>query len=147
MGPYGVTAHDLTLTKLDDWRNIGAIAHVSGVGSYSTTLRVPPSWTVPDLGAYLDLGVAYGSIQALLNGRLVAPDIRPVRPFDVTQLLRPGANQLVVVLATTLANELLYQEENGYPAAAASGSPATVSTQAYGLLGPVSLIPFSRAVV
>lgn len=144
MGPNGVTPHELTLTKLDDWRNLSEIAGVSGVGTYTTTLTVPRSWIGPRRGAKLDLGTAHGSIQAHLNGRLVAPDIRQTRPFDVTGLLRPGANQLTVVLATTLANELLYQEEHGDAAAAASGTPATVATQAYGLLGPVRLVPFSR---
>ncbi len=144
MGPNGTTPHDLVLNQLLDWRSISAIAHASGVGAYRTTLEVPGGWLASDRGAYLELGATFGSMQASLNGALVAPDIRQSRRFDVSHLLRAGANQLQVVIATTLANELLYQIQNGDPSAAASGSPATVKPQTYGLLGPVLLIPYAR---
>ncbi len=146
MGPMGTTPHHLTLANLDDWRNISAIVNVSGVGTYTTMLSVPASWIDPSIGATLDLGTAHGSIQAYLNGSLISPAIRQSAPFDVTPYLRAGDNEIKVVLTTTLANELVYQTTHGYPAGAASGG-LTTSTQAYGLIGPVSLNPYSRAQV
>jgi hypothetical protein len=106
----------------------------------------------------LDLGQIDGSIQAYLNGQLVTPTATPDTAFtlpfpaiphvmgtvDVTRLLHPGSNTLRVVLATTLENALVGQAQQG------NGNFATHAagpTQPYGLLGPVSLVPYSRAVI
>jgi hypothetical protein len=144
-GPNGETAHDYTLTSLEDWRNINGIQGESGTGTYTTTLDLPTSWTSPNVGATLRLGQADGAIQVYLNGQRVAPDISPDRPFDVTDMLRPGNNTLRVVLTTTLKNKIVSEVDSGD----VNGSTATYTvqpaTQPYGLLGPVELTAYGRA--
>jgi hypothetical protein len=125
----GTTPHDLDLTRLEDWRTLPGLAAVSGKGAYTTTLTLPESWTARDRGTYLELGAVSGTVEVFVNGAKAAPDSVTGRDWDISALLRPGGNDLRVELATTLRN------------AVPGGS------QAYGLLGPVRLVPFGRAAV
>jgi hypothetical protein len=149
----------VNLSKLDDWRNISSISNVSGTGTYTTMLNVPVSWLAHDRGAYLDLGAIDGSVQIFVNNRLVAPNATPdtaytlLRPqipalmghFDVTPLLHAGNNQLRVVLSTTLDNAVVNAAHQGDTNVAAQ--TAYSATEPYGLLGPVQLQPYGRAVI
>jgi hypothetical protein len=65
--------------------------------------------------------------------------------FDVSGLLHPGENELKVVITTTLKNRIVAQCRAGdLSQGLLCAQPAT---QAYGLLGPVRLIPYARATV
>ncbi|MDO8187260.1 glycosyl hydrolase [Conexibacter sp. JD483] len=125
---------DLQLDALKDWRELPGLARTVGVGTYTTTLELPADWTAADRGAYLDLGAVSGSVRIALNGRAVAPDSVPGRRWDVSPLLKPGANELTVRVATTLRN-------------AVPGIAMPYTSMRVGLLGPVSLVPFGRASV
>ena len=103
---------------------------MSGVGTYTTTVQLPESWTARDRGTYLDLGAVAGSVKVFVNGAKIAPDSVAGRDWDVSAHLKPGANELKVVLATPLGNTVRPAE-----------------SEPYGLLGPVRLVPFGRAAV
>jgi hypothetical protein len=143
--PAGPVAHDLDVTTLEDWRDIPELALVSGTGTYTTTLTLPHGWTAGDRGTYLDLGSVGGAMQAYVNGTRVAPDVTPQRRYDISALLHPGANELEVVVTTMLKNELLKRARSGDATFALLN--AMPYTEAYGLLGPVSLVPYGRATV
>ena len=68
--------------------------------------------------------------KVFVNGTKVAPDSVAGRDWDVSAHLKPGANELKVVLATPLGNTVRPAE-----------------SEPYGLLGPVRLVPFGRAAV
>src|SRR3954451_17416748 len=121
----GTTPYDFDLTALKDWRELPGLASVSGKGVYTTTVALPADWTAANRGTYLDLGAVSGSTKVFVNGQRATED--PQR--DISALLKPGANALRIELATTLRN------------AVPGGS------QAYGVLGPVRLVPFGRAAV
>jgi hypothetical protein len=145
VGPSGTTAHELDLTQLQDWRDISAISGASGAGTYTTTIALPSGWVGRGRGTYLDLGTVDGAMQVFVDGRPAAPDVVPDRRFDVSGLLHPGANELKVVVTTTLKNRLVAQCRSGdLSQGLLCAQPAT---QAYGLLGPVRLIPYARAAV
>jgi hypothetical protein len=145
VGPSGATPHDLDLTQLQDWRDISSISSASGTGTYTTTISLRSGWAGRRRGSYLDLGAVDGAMQVFVNGRAVAPEVTPDRRFDVTGLVRPGKNELKVVLTTTLKNRIVAQCRTGdLSQGLLCAQPAT---QAYGLLGPVRLIPFGRATV
>jgi hypothetical protein len=143
VGPDGTTPHDLDVTSLQDWRQIPELAGASGTGTYTAKVTLPDGWVAGDRGTYLDLGAVAGAMQAFVNGQAVAPDVVPDRRFDVSPLLRPGENELRVVVTTTLKNEVLTQCAKGV----GSLLCAQPATQAYGLLGPVRLVPFARATI
>src|SRR4051794_13976147 len=145
VGPGGTTPHDLDLDALQDWRDISDISSASGTGTYTATVTLPESWTAGDRGTYLDLGAVGGAVQAYVNGRLAAPDVVADRRLDVSGLLHGGDNELKVVVTTTLKNKVVAQCRSGDAnQALLCAQPAT---QAYGLLGPVRLVPFARATI
>ena len=146
-GPEGVIARpSLPLPALADWRVIPGLNQESGIGTYRVTVDVPEAWTGRSRGTSLDLGRFEGSVQVYVNDRLVSRDVDPQGNIDLTRELRPGSNELRVVLATTPFNK----------AVASPTTPITRPlwpasfvhlTQAYGLLGPVRLVPYARASV
>lgn len=130
----GTTPYDLQLDALKDWRELPALAGVAGVGTYTTTVTLPDGWTAADRGTYLELGEVAGSVRVTVNGKAAAPDSVVGRRLDVSGLLKPGANELTVRLATTLRN-------------AVPRILVPAVSQQVGLLGPVRLVPFGRATV
>ena len=144
-GPNGTTPYDVDLDALQDWRDISGLSGVSGTGTYTTTVTLPESWTAGDRGTYLDLGAVAGAVRAYVNGRLAGADVVAGRRLDVSGLLHGGANALKVVVTTTLKNKIVAECQSGNAALALMC--AQPATQAYGLLGPVSLVPFARATI
>jgi hypothetical protein len=132
-----ITRHKLTLDSLLPWSGITELADVAGVGTYRTTVTLPSNWTGAH-GAYLELGQVSDTCRVSVNGkRLPAVDrINPV--VDLGGHLRKGANVIEVEVATPLINRLRVSNP------AVFGSSAR---QAYGLLGPVRLVPYAEAEV
>jgi hypothetical protein len=129
--------------SLRPWSSIPGLESVSGIGTYTATVNVPSSWIGPERGARLDLGSVAGAVQTYVNGKPASREIDPTSPVDVSSLLRPGANTVKVVLATTLMNRALVTPS------VFAGRPrfeveASAGRQAYGLLGPVRLLPERR---
>jgi hypothetical protein len=128
----GEERHDLVLTELKDWRELPGLADTSGTGTYKTTLTLGDAWTGRGRGAYLVLGRVEGGVQVRVNGKLVHPAAVPLPRFDVGPFLRRGANRIEIEVTTTLNNRL------------AQMSPNRDETQAYGLIGPVRLVPYAE---
>jgi hypothetical protein len=143
--PTGAVPHDVDLGALQDWRDIPELAHVSGTGTYTTTVTLPDGWNARDRGTYLDLGTVGGAMQAYVNGTRVAPDVTPHRRYDISAVLHPGANRITVVVTTMLKNELLKRARSGDAGVALLNFMPY--TEPYGLLGPVTLTPYARATI
>ena len=126
----GTTPYDLELTELKDWRQLPQLATVVRRRHLHDHGQLPESWTARDRGTYLDLGTVAGSVKVFVNGTKIAPDSVAGRDWDVSAQLKPGANEIKVVLATPLGNAVRPAE-----------------SEPYGLLGPVRLVPFGRAAV
>lgn len=137
----GTTQHDLQLDALKDWRELPGLGNVSGAGTYTTTVELPADWTAGDRGVLLDLGTIEGTARVTVNGRAAGPAPVAGVPLDLSGLLRPGANELQVRVATTLRNAV---PVTPLPI---PGMPQLEPTQRYGLLGPVKLVPYGRAAV
>lgn len=138
--PTGTETHDLDLTELKDWREIPEIESTSGTGTYSTKVKLSRDWSAPDRGAFLELGsVEGGSVSVFVNGHRVSDAVVPQPRLDVGRYLRPGWNRIEVVLKTTLKNRLFsLSSQPGFERFAERGE----DTMAYGLLGPVNLVPY-----
>lgn len=135
VGPVTVTANpDRTLPA---WSQLGdALADLSGVGTYTTRVRLGPDWS-PVHTAYLDLGTVVDTVKVNINGR----DLPPVNPMDlgrvdVSTYLRPGDNTITVRVASTLRNAVRVA-----PGTGAASQPR----MDYGLLGPVTITPHAAA--
>jgi len=141
--PAGVKRRALALPALRDWTELPELAEASGVGTYRATVELEAGWDADATAVLLDLGRVEGTIAVTVNGQPAAGDCVAVRPLPVTALLREGANEVVVEVATTLGNRVSAhaRELEGQRAqrlAAREPRPA-------GLLGPVRLIAVSDA--
>jgi hypothetical protein len=132
-----VHQHELTLEGLVPWAEIPELLDVSGLGRYRTTVQLGDPWTGGH-GAYLDLGQVFDTYRVTVNGRPLPPGDQLDTVVDVGPHLRVGTNTVEVEVATTLNNRLRVADPEVYGANA---------RQAYGLIGPVRLVPYGEAPV
>jgi hypothetical protein len=85
----------------------------------------------------VDLGEVFDTYRVTVNGTKLPPADQLVTRVDVGPYLVKGANTVTVQVATTLLNRLR-SEDPAY---------ATATRQAYGLVGPVKLVPYGEATV
>jgi hypothetical protein len=114
---------------LPDWQQITGLGNKSGEGTYTATVEVPAGIAQTG-GVRLDLGKVLGTYRVSVNGQALPPvDQMDAHRIDLGAALRPGANTIVVHVATLLGN-------------------ARFSTTApYGLVGPVTTTAYGTATV
>ncbi|MFJ8941469.1 glycosyl hydrolase [Streptomyces sp. NPDC102365] len=130
-----VVEHELTLDALVPWSQIPELADVSGIGRYRATVTLGRGWTGGH-GARLELGSVTDTCRVTVNGHRLDPvdQIHPV--VDLGGLLERGTNTIEVEVATPLANRLRVSDPAVY---------GGLTRAAYGLLGPVRLVPYGEA--
>jgi hypothetical protein len=127
----------LDLTSLKAWPDIDALKNVSGIGTYTYNLTLPNDWTSEKNGAKISLGQVVDTFTLTVNGQVIAIDqISAVA--DVGNSLKAGENKIEIRVATTLNNKLHALNK----AVADRGI-----IQEYGLVGPVILQPYTKAIV
>jgi len=99
------TNHNLKLSKLASWTEIEELKTVSGVGRYTTTVKMDANWS-KDQGAILDFGKVRGTLRLYVNGKQTPPVNQFTMQTDIGPYLQAGDNQIEVVVATTLNNRL-----------------------------------------
>lgn len=120
------------LSALVPWSQVPGLEDVSGIGRYTTEVDLGLDWTDRD-GARLELGEVTDTFRVRVNGDAVG-GCDPLHPsVDLAGLLRPGVNVIEVEVASTLLNRLRTVTPAVYGVA---------QRQAYGLLGPVRLVPY-----
>ncbi|MFC8125603.1 glycosyl hydrolase [Streptomyces sp. NPDC057302] len=135
-GPKTIDIPTLSGTfPLWDWRDREQIAGESGVGTYTGTLTVPGTWLGSGQGVQLNLGTVEGAAEIRLNGDLVGTQITSDVTWDVTEQLKAGANEVRVVVRTTLRNAVTHYKKT------------SSRTSSYGLRGPVMFTPFAIEVL
>lgn len=112
------------LTSAGDWSQIDGLATYSGGAWYRKRITVPAGAA----HVSVDLGRVVSSAELRVNGKTAGVRVAPPYVFDITELAKPGENQIEVLVYNTLAN--IYQMvPSRYRGETASG-----------LIGPVSLI-------
>ncbi|WP_042394570.1 glycosyl hydrolase [Streptacidiphilus carbonis] len=130
-----VVHHSLALDALAPWSAVPELQDVSGIGTYTATLDLPESWT-GGFGATLHLGAATDTCRVTVNGTRLDPVDQIGLVADVGPYLRRGRNTVQVEVATPLENRLRVSDPAVY---------AVAGRGAYGLLGPVQLVPYGQA--
>jgi hypothetical protein len=120
------------LDELKPWSDIQQLQYASGVGTYTTTVRLPKDWKPATHGATIDLGQVTDSFRLSVNGTNVPID-QISGQADLGTSLHAGANTVVVRVATTLNNRL-------YDLDTAVKNRGLL--QDYGLVGPVVIAPY-----
>lgn len=138
---------DAGVGPLRAWKDLPAVGpEVSGVGEYAA--RFTCDAAVADGAQYLlDLGSTAGGLGSVVVNGGPARGFDTSRPVvDVTDDLRPGENEVVVRVASSLNNRLLargYYDDVPDIIAQLQGDPDAVQTthvRDHGLLGPVRLL-------
>jgi hypothetical protein len=113
------------LMALGDWSKLGILNNYSGGVRYQTTFDLNTSEVASSMK--LDLGKVSATAEVIINGQSAGIRVAPPWVFDLSDRLRPGENQIEVMVYNTLSNH--YQTiPSSY-----RGDPAS------GLFGPVSL--------
>ena len=94
------------LISLTDSDNDG-IKYFSGIAVYRKEINIPKSYFSSISHLELDLGVVQKTARVSLNGREIAVLWKPPFTVDITDIARPGKNELVVEVANTWTNRLI----------------------------------------
>ncbi|MDT7839872.1 glycosyl hydrolase [Streptomyces justiciae] len=132
-----IVRRTLTLDALLPWSQIPELADSAGIGRYRTSVSLPADWSASH-GALLELGVVSDTFRVTVNGVRLAPADRLHPVVDLGGRLRPGTNVIEVEVATPLINRLRVSQPTVFGAGA---------RQAYGLSGPVRLVPYVQDLV
>ncbi len=120
------------LDALAPWSQVPGLEDVSGVGTYTTTVDLGRDWDDED-GAVLELGEVNDTFRVRVNGKALPPSDVLETTVDLGGVLRRGRNTIEVEVTSTLLNRLRTVTPAVY-----GSSPR----QAYGLVGPVRLVPY-----
>jgi len=138
-----------TFDKLISWTESPeqGIKYFSGTATYSNTFRYSDSRISAGERVYLDLGDLSTVAEAWLNGRSLGITWAMPFRFDVTGLLQPGENTLIVETANAWANRIVGDAITGekftntnLPVSTTGVPWAKTLLVRSGLLGPVKLV-------
>jgi hypothetical protein len=104
------TATFAALASWSDQDDTG-IKYFSGTATYTKSLDVPAALLGAGRRIYLDLGDVEVIAQVKLNGRDLGVLWKPPCGLDVTDAVRPGANQLEVQVTNLWVNRLIGDEQ------------------------------------
>lgn len=113
-----------------------SMAHVSGLGRYESRFQLPTDWNTSN-GALLKMDNAGGgTVSVKVNGKEASmPDTRTLT-VDISDLVRPGENEIEIVVASTLTNRMIQRNYPGY-------RNYTPDVRDYGLTGHVRILPYT----
>ena len=83
------------------------IKYFSGRAVYRKTFKVPQNALKKNTHLELDLGVVHKVARVSLNGEEIAVLWKPPFTVDITEVAKPGKNELVVEVANTWTNRLI----------------------------------------
>lgn len=138
------------LSSLVSWTQIEGLRNASGVGYYTTTVPWPPAHGAAG-GAYLILPTIEHAARIYVNGKRL-PAIDLAAPgVDLGPYLQSGANQVSVVVPTTMWNYIrsiageVKSAGIGVQAVMAGvGMTSLPARSNNGLIGKVTLVPYVK---
>ena len=132
---WNLTAGETVLEGVSpqDWRNIPELADCAGEAVYKTTFTLD----TPGKDCVLDLGAVYYTAEVFVNGQSAGKRIWAPYCFRVTDLLKPGVNEVEIRVKPSDYNLKAFLGRNGDPYYA---SIAQGGRMANGLVGPVRIL-------
>ena len=147
------TPDKVKLEQLQSWTehiNAGE-KYFSGTATYNKTINAPTDWFQEDVKLILDLGQVMDIAEVSINRKLLGIGWKPPYSFDITGILKPGANQLRIQVTNQWTNRLLGDrnpevKQKVLPADSEDirffGTPPLL--QESGLMGPVTITSIKR---
>ncbi|MGA8042000.1 MAG: glycosyl hydrolase [Terracidiphilus sp.] len=140
----------ITLDKLISWTESSdkGVKYFSGTGTYTKTIEAAPGWFKAGSKLVLDLGDVKNLAVVTVNGKELGTVWHAPYRVDVTQAMKPGANQIQVQVINAWVNRLIGDQQpdatTKYTFATWKAYKADSPLQASGLIGPVTVIQQSR---
>ena len=139
----------IQLAQLESWTaNLNeGVKYFSGTATYTKSIEAPRAWFRPGARILLDLGTVYDLAEVSINGKTAGALWKAPYAVDITQVLKPGSNQLEIKVTNEWTNRLIGDRSAPAdkkilsapppPPGAPSAAPPLVTS---GLLGPVTVI-------
>ena len=141
----------ITLDKLISWNDSDdkGVKYFSGAGTYTKTIQASAAWFKPGAQLWIDLGDVKNLAEVTVNGKSLGVVWHAPYRVDVTGALKPGANELKVVVTNAWVNRLIGDQQpdatTKYTFAPSKPYKANSPLVASGLLGPVELYAATEA--
>ncbi len=135
----------INLEKLISWSDSTnqGVKYFSGVGTYTTTLQAQAGWFQRNAHLWIDLGDVKNMADVTVNGKDLGMIWHAPYRVDVTDALKPGANEVTIKVTNAWVNRLIGDEQPGtavkYTFTDVKPYRADSPLLASGLLGPVRL--------
>ena len=129
----------LPLNQLKDWREIKELQYCSSPGTYKSEFELAN--LKPGQKVALNIGWIYGAAEIEVNGKPAGTLL--VTPFqlNITSLVKPGKNQVIIVVTPSLRNGMAGKSRAGDKAYAQfKGREKDLVPQ--GIIGPVKVLLF-----
>ncbi|MBN1465674.1 hypothetical protein JXA02_07945 [candidate division KSB1 bacterium] len=138
----------IQLAQLQSWtaHADSGVRYFSGTAAYVKTIDALADWFRGDTQVILDLGEVRDIAEVFVNGKAAGTGWKPPYLFDITRLLKPGANDCRIEVTNQWTNRLLgdHRAKAGQRVLAGSDGIRFFGplppVQESGLLGPVALI-------
>lgn len=144
--PHRGAPEKLQWNALQSWSESSdaGIKYFSGTGTYTQTVMADASWFKANTRLWLDLGKVMNIADVRVNGQPLGIVWKAPFRVDVSDVLKPGTNQLEIKVTNLWVNRLIGDQQPN------AQTKYTFTTQAFykadspllpsGLLGPVQLI-------
>jgi hypothetical protein len=140
---------EIRMPALVSWtaNSDAGVKYFSGTAEYRQTVMAPRTWIQPGTRVLLDLGVVKDLAEVSVNGKLLGIAWKPPYEFDVTDVLKAGANELQLKVTNEWSNRILGDrvgppEKRVFPTPATpvGGGAGTQQPAESGLIGPVRIL-------
>ncbi|MBN2013494.1 glycoside hydrolase [candidate division KSB1 bacterium] len=99
----------IQLEQLKSWTECTdtGVKYFSGAAVYNKTINAPADWFQNDAKLILDLGKALDVAEVSINGKVAGTRWKPPYTFDITNILKPGANRFEIKITSQWTNRLV----------------------------------------
>ena len=99
----------IQLEQLQSWTkdSDAGVKYFSGTATYNKAITASADWFQKDVKLMLDLGQVMDIAEVSINGKLLGISWKPPYSFDITGILKPGANLLRIQVTNQWTNRLL----------------------------------------
>jgi hypothetical protein len=120
----------LGTVSLGDWQAMPNLKTFSGIGTYRHAVTLKPGTLAKGTRVILDLGTVHDMATVSVNGKQLPPAITAPFRVDLTGAVRPGTNELTIMVANTPQNAMVDPNAAAYK---------LLKPVPAGLIGPVVL--------
>ena len=134
-----------TFDKLISWSDStdSGVKYFSGHGTYTKTVQAPAAWFNKHAQLWMDLGDVKNLASVSVNGKDLGVVWHAPYRVDVTDALKPGANEVTIQVTNAWVNRLIGDQQPGattkYTFTDVKPYHADSPLLPSGLLGPVSI--------